>query len=383
MKELNVLHVASFTGNIGDNANHTGFRNNFSKHLDVVINYTEFEIRQIFWKHKSFDENFVTLANQHDLVVIGGGNYFELWVDESETGTSIDIKLELLKKIGTPIVFNALGVDPAQGATEEALKKFRAFLDFAIESPTIKLSCRNDGSIKTLKELVGERYAKEFYHVPDSGFFTEVQDFYHPELEKDKVNIVIQIAGDMIETRFPNNSDLDIGFEDFISGLANYIIRMQDGNVNFILVPHIFRDISVINKLLESLPDNIRRESVSVAPYLVGQKGQDYIFDIYKKADLILAMRFHASVCGLGLGTPCIGLVNYRQIEELYNEIDLEYLKVHVNKQNFDIKLFELSTKLLNKDIVVPANLIDTWRYKLDLFHQELSVWLKTLKDYN
>ena len=72
------------------------------------------------------------------------------------------------------------------------------------------------------------------------------------------------------------------------------------------------------------MPDKIRRENVAVAPYLVGEKGSDYIFNIYKQCDLVLGMRFHANVCSFASKTNVIGLVNYRQIEMLYNELDLE-----------------------------------------------------------
>ncbi|MFL0802360.1 MAG: polysaccharide pyruvyl transferase family protein [Agarilytica sp.] len=378
MDKFRVLHVASFSGNIGDNANHTGFRESFDRHIGVEVEYTEFEIREVFWKRKKFDSSFVVLANSYDLVVIGGGNYFELWVDDSATGTSIDIDLDLLKNIRTPIVFNALGVDPAQGAKDESVKKFRCFLDYAISSPTIILSCRNDGSIKALREIVGEKYADAFYHVPDSGLFTVVKNTYHPEIEPRKKNVVIQVAGDMLETRFPADASESISADEFLNLMARYIENINELDVNFIFVPHIFRDIGVISDLLNLLPDDIRRRNVAVAPYLVGQKGQDYIFDLYKKSDLVLGMRFHANVCGLGLGKTCIGLVNYRQIDELYNELGLEEYKIQVNQKGFDKKLFDLSVKILNDSVFIKEDVLPFWREKLDMFHADIARWLKS-----
>jgi len=382
MKKLNILHVASFLGNIGDNANHTGFKKSLQRHLggEVNIEYTEFEIRKVFWKEKAFDNDFVNLANKFDLVVIGGGNYFELWVEDSHTGTSFDMPLTLLSMIKVPIIFNALGVDPAQGVNEETIQKFRRFLDYAIDSPRIKLSCRNDGSIETLSNLIGEKYANAFYHVPDAGFFTEVKDFYHPEIDAEKNNILIQIAGDMIDTRFPDTSTDGISYDEFLNSMASYIEHMHKLNANFIFVPHIFRDLGPINSLINKLPDNIRRGSVSVAPYLVGQKGQDYIFDLYLKSDLILGMRFHSSICGLGLGKNCVGLVNYRQINELYNEMGLENFKVYVNKKGFEQKLYALSKEMLNGNIKVPSGLLEPWKRKLDLFHSDIKEWLNHIK---
>jgi polysaccharide pyruvyl transferase WcaK-like protein len=380
METLNILHVASFNGNIGDNANHTGFRKELQKALgkNVKAKYEEFEIREVFWKKIFFDYNFVEYANTFDLVVVGGGNYFELWVDDSATGTSIDIALENLEQIKVPLIFNALGVDPAQGASELALTKFRRFLDYCIKNENFKLSCRNDGSIKALKEIVGEEYASSFWHVPDAGFFTSVVDSNHPELSSTKKNVVVQIAGDMLDVRFSREAS-ELNYAGFLEEFSKSLIQVsRQEDAHLIFVPHIFRDIGIIDGVIEMLPDDIRRQSISVAPYLIGQKGQDYIFDLYKKADLVLGMRFHANVCGIGLGTPTIGLINYRQIEELYSELGIGEYSIDVRIEGFSKELISLSTRLISNPDEQNLN-----RLKLDLeariacFHNHVANWLK------
>ena len=119
MRTLKVLHLASFDGNIGDNANHNGVRFLWKKYLpeyDFAI--TPLEMREYFWKWKSFDDDFADMVNEYDLFVCGGGNYFELWVQSSPTGTSVAIPLEVLRKIKTPCLFYALGLDPYMGAPD-------------------------------------------------------------------------------------------------------------------------------------------------------------------------------------------------------------------------------------------------------------------------
>jgi polysaccharide pyruvyl transferase WcaK-like protein len=380
MNKLKALHVASFQGNIGDNANHTGFRKQFQKNTGIELVYTEFEIRKVFWKQTAFDAQFVELANDFDLIIIGGGNYFELWVEDSATGTSFDMSLELFEKIKPPVIFNALGVDPAQGAKETSVNKFRNFLDLAHAKGNVLLSCRNDGSLETLKTIIGEKYAAMFHHVPDAGFFTETIDYPHPEIDPTKKNIVLQLAGDMLDTRFSLTANDSISYAQFIESMAEFICELyRKENVNLILAPHIFRDLDIIHSLLNVLPDSIRRGSLSVAPYLVGQKGQDYIFDIYKKADLVLGMRFHANVCALGLGTPVIGLVNYRQIEKLFDEMGLNAFKVDVNKQGFDQKLLALSRSLLKAPESFPKGYLNQWQKKLNTFHTQIAQYLSTI----
>lgn len=369
MPLLKILHVASFTGNIGDNANHVGFVRQLKSNIDKDFEFTKFEIREVYWGRKSFDSDFVDLANSHDLVVVGGGNYFELWVENSATGCSFDIDLDLLSLIKTPLVFNALGVDPAQGASSLALDKFRKFLDVVISNDHMLLSCRNDGSIKALQQIVGEQYASEFYHVPDAGFFTEVDDYDHPEIMLDKKNVVFQVAGDMLEDRFPNSSSECISYDDFVKGLSNVAVRLCEMGSNIILVPHIYSDLRVISDLISVLPDDLRRRYIKVAPYLTGNLGQSYIFDLYKKSDLVLGMRFHANVCAIGLGTPCVGLVNYRQISELYEELNLTRNAVHVNKTGFDQNLIDLAEKILSTNEGHTRLDLKPWEQKIKRFH--------------
>lgn len=74
---LKILHVASFIGNIGDNASHAGLYNILDKFSEPYL-VDCVEIREFYLNYKAgpikiFDESFVSCANKYDLVVIGGG----------------------------------------------------------------------------------------------------------------------------------------------------------------------------------------------------------------------------------------------------------------------------------------------------------------------
>ena len=55
---LKFLHVASFKGNIGDNANHLGLYDRLRESIGE-FEVHEFEIRRTFWKDAAFDNDFV------------------------------------------------------------------------------------------------------------------------------------------------------------------------------------------------------------------------------------------------------------------------------------------------------------------------------------
>lgn len=63
------LHVASFTGNIGDNANHQGTRRVLSENLGEV-NWTQLEMRESYWGRWSFNQEFVDMANPISLILL-------------------------------------------------------------------------------------------------------------------------------------------------------------------------------------------------------------------------------------------------------------------------------------------------------------------------
>ena len=330
MKKLKVLHLASFIGNIGDNANHKGVRRMFKRYLKYEMFYEEIEIRDYYisWGKRFFNKDFIELVNKYDLLIIGGGNFFDLYIDKSVTGTTLNISNDILEKIKTPILFFGLGCDPYKGASEEILNKFRNFLKTLIKLGRSFISVRNDGSIKNIKEYVGENFLDYIHHVPDGGFFTEIKDFNHPEVPENKNIIAVNVAGDMTDIRFELDAiGKDISYTKFIKELAYTLNQLleEDNNIDIVFVPHIFRDLKAISEVLENLKDEYRRKRITVAPYLSGNKGHDYIFDIYKKANLTVGMRFHTNVCSIGFNTPTIGFsTKHLKVRDLYEEVDYD-----------------------------------------------------------
>lgn len=381
-KKLRVLHVASFIGNVGDNANHKGsefLRNQF---LDYEFDITRKEIREFYWKEWIFNsEDFVNEANSYDLVMIGGGNYFELWVENSKTGTSIDLGLEYLKNIDTPILFYSLGCDIGQGVPQANIEKFRNFIDYLTNSEKYFVSVRNDGALSNIEEIYGDRYKNQIVEIPDGGFFTNVVNLNHFEIEGEMTNILINVAGDMPEVRFPG-IDGKITYETFTQEFAKVIEKLSiesKTSLNFIFVPHIFRDIKTSYDIINNINDKVRRVNVKVAPYLNGDNGHDYIFSLYNQVDLVLGMRFHSNVCSYALKKNLIGLVNYIQISNLYKAINShEY--VEVNKEGFAEVLIDKILEHLNgKEIFENSSN----QVKEDLFEEarveyvKLNNWLK------
>lgn len=336
MEPLKILHIASFHGNIGDNANHAGFRPWFESVLGRPSTWHDLEIREFYWKERQWDSGFVDYANEFDLVVIGGGNYFELWVETSPTGTSIAIPPDLYRQMEVPVFFNALGVDEGQGASAGAVEKFQAFVDCALEEKGDLISVRNDGAHATLTKHLGASYGDRVNTVPDGGFFSSEAWKEEGSNSDGKTLIGINIACDMPEVRFQGfgvESPLISFCEEMAQSLE--LVSEQIPDSELLLVPHIYSDVRVVSLILDRLPDRLRRNRVRVLNYGSGEQIAEGIVREYAQCDLVLGMRFHANVCALAYGVNTLGLECYPQITKLYGELGLEDRLIDVSKPGF------------------------------------------------
>ncbi len=341
MKKIKALHIASYNGNIGDNANHNGFRRRLIETLDREISFTNLEMREFYksWSLRDFNsEKFINLCNEHDLIIIGGGNFFELKWDYSYTGTTINISEDTLDKIKKPILFHGVGCDILKGASENAIEKFKKFLDRITSDDKILVSVRNDGSYKTIQKLYGDVFYKKIYRVPDGAFFMKSKAFDFPEINEEYKSIGINVVSDMKEFRFKNDISGGVLYDDFIKGYASELNSFLKHHLKYqlILFPHIYSDLLAIYNLLEKIEDQYRRKRVVIAPCLTGEGSDEYIFGLYKECDFIMGMRFHSNVCAIAQNIPTIALSSYKKINYLYNEVGIANRVVEVNKKGFE-----------------------------------------------
>lgn len=344
MNEVKALHIASFHGNIGDNANHNGFRRKLKKSLEVNIKFDEIEMREFYqsWNLRDFNsDDFIDLCNNYDLIIIGGGNFFELKWDYSYTGTTVNISHDTLRKINTPIFFHGVGCDIAKGTSSSAITKFDNFLEVLTNSNKYLVSVRNDGSNNTIKKLYGSKYNGKVHKVADGAFFLETTQHEFPELNHNLKSIGINVVSDMKDIRFDTTKKNGIEYDEFIEGFAKYLNQflLENQEYQLIFFPHIYSDLLSIYDLISRIDDKFRRTRVIVAPCITGEGSEDYIFSLYKECDLVLGMRFHSNVCSIAQNIPTIALSSYKKIYDLYSELHLLERVIEVNKEGFLDKL--------------------------------------------
>ncbi len=110
------------------------------------------------------------------------------------------------------------------------------------------MSVRNDGARENLRQHIGQAYADRVHDLPDHGFFVPPPAETSPWAPGHTgQRVAINLACDMSETRFA-------GFENqaaFAREMASVVTDLaeHDPQLQFCLVPHIFRDLEIFGSV--------------------------------------------------------------------------------------------------------------------------------------
>ncbi|MDD3816151.1 MAG: polysaccharide pyruvyl transferase family protein [Desulfocapsaceae bacterium] len=348
---MKILHVASFLGNIGDNASHMGFK----RILDSFFNRYEIqrlEIRKFYKNYKledkcEFNQQFIDFANTFDLLVIGGGGFLDYWVKDSATGTTIDIHPGLLKKLTTPLLICSIGCNPHREVPEGNIAKLRTFLDELCAQPKIKIALRNDGSVNSFKKEIGEHYLEHMEEILDNGYFYEPIE--SPILITNRRYAAVNITNDQLAMKSSLRGDIDTqSYYDQLAKSLTYLITQE--KLNVVLIPHIHSDLKAISELLSKVDDFLVRQFITIAPCIQYDEGAHLLFSIYKNSSLILGMRYHANVCNMAMIKPIVGLAALDRVQYAYDSLGLRNRCVTIDGLFFDDLVNKISTSLHETD---------------------------------
>lgn len=374
MRTIKILHVASFTGNIGDNASHLGLYNVLKTVLGDRLDIEQVEIRRFYKKYSladkmNFDLEFTQKANAKDLLILGGGGFLDYWVPNSETGTTFDMSDEILDKLIVPTLFVSVGCMPHQPVPEGNIDKFHHFLQKVGSKKSMRIAVRNDGSILEIKRLFGSEFEGIITEILDNGFFYEPSlKFSCRLLEKPYIAINTTLDQLTMKNRMIGNINYSQLREELLSLLQRII---DETDYSLVFVPHIFKDLQAFRELLEGMNDFYIRSRVAIAPYLQGNYGCNYLMSVYNQADSVLSMRFHANVCPLSMGKRTVGLAALDRVVHMYNSIGKSSDCIPVNEKFAD--------KVYKKMIDISPNNSDTLISERKV--QSLNTYMKLLSE--
>lgn len=337
---MKILHLGSHNGNIGDNASHIGFRKIIEDIVseDTVID--KLEIRKFYNNYSLpdrlfFDSKFTARVNKYDLLVVGGGGFLDYWVENSVTGTTLNISKEVFDLIKVPVMITSVGCMPHKEVPEGNVEKFRNFLDYLLSRKNTLIAVRNDGSKETLKQFIGEQYAAAIPEVLDHGFFYENDGtFYKPFEEK---YILINTTSDQVLMK--NRSIGKIDGERHIIEMSKAINNIiHNSELNIVFAPHIYSDYQAIDGILKHINDYHIRSRIAITPFAQGDFGCNQIYSAYKNSAVVAGMRFHANVCSIAMNVPSIGLAALDRVQNMYDSLGLHNSVVKVDRP-FSVEL--------------------------------------------
>jgi len=347
---MRILHVASFVGNVGDNASHQGLYSILSGLFDAY-EVEQLEIRKFYknYQHSDkryFNHDFIIFANQFDLVVIGGGGFLDYWVKDSSTGTTVDLAPELVKEIKVPTIIASVGCVPHKDVPDGNIEKFRSFLEAVKLNPKVKILIRNDGSVNSFKKYIGKKYLDDISEILDNGFFFDVNETLLPFEDE---YVAINITNDQLAMNSSCRESIRIDrYHDALVKTIKYLC--EEKKLKIVFVPHIYSDLKAISEIVFQLDDYIIREFVSIAPCIQGDSGARLAFSVYKHSALTIGSRFHANVCALAMRVPVVGLVALDRVKYVFDQFKLPDSYVLLDYDFSDDLIKIIDTKLHETD---------------------------------
>lgn len=368
MKKIKVLHLASFSGNIGDIASHSGLYDLLPQKENISI--IQMEIRSFYQnvKENEFDEAFCNYVNQFNLLIVGGGGFLAINCEKSKTATTFDIEEKMFDKIKIPVIFNSIGISEYVPASISMRQRFKKFMEYLLTKDNVLITTRNDGGIDILRGYCNQEKLKKIIPIYDCGFFAQVPDYFQPNIIKEKINVAINVAGDMLETRLSES----LGLSWFISEIAKMLEKILDenDNVNIIFVPHILKDLELISQIVCHIPEKYKRNRVSTA--LCSCFGESALinFDLYRKCRCIIAMRNHAAIVPFGMGCNVVGLSTLNDFKNFFVTIGMRDNLVEIREKNCFEKLLKKIDFYINQNTdvryqVMIKNEIELQRQKI------------------
>jgi len=384
------MHLFTFEGNMGDIFVWSSIQSLLSEALQTNIEFRNVEIREFYRNSQKryFDAKFLTEINECDLLIIGGGAFFDVRWDYSHTGTTLNFSDEFIEGIQIPVIIMGLGyLEP--GNTDEGnsvqkciFNKFERFIRNVSERKSWFLSIRNDGSMERITVRFGAEFATLFKEIPDNGFYFHKNISSHEFDEKKRHTIGFQIAN----TSFTADDAVIAGLKELYDSIAKVvkILVEQDNRVVFFL--HMPSDIDAVSKILQCIGVEGFRRNVVLAPYNpAGVNAAKEIVSYYKACDVVVAMRFHANVIALENIIPTVGLISLgvvsgERIAALYQKLGLgEYvLQTGGEDDCLDERILHLLSQLLSN----PQKCIDLETRAMTKIMQQRNDYCESLRTF-
>tara|TARA_Y100000389_G_scaffold31120_1_gene26346 strand:- start:18941 stop:20026 length:1086 start_codon:yes stop_codon:yes gene_type:complete len=340
--KLKILHLASFTGNLGDSISHKGLSNVLKEKYKNHYTLNRLEIRRMYQnsyiKKIKCNSNLISYINKHDLFLIGGGGFLSPVFDKTATGTTFDFNSKFIDSITTETIFTSIG-GVCKPKSKSIALKFKEFMKHIENQKYINLCLRNDGSIDELTSLLGEsKLNKNIINVVDNAFY----------YEKNKdINIsdtaVINIGYDQVRQYIKKP-------EKYYKWLAHLVEAMviKDYCSKVIFVPHTFQDLKAISDTLSYLADDFIRYYIGVETLAYSKKSITRIENLYNCSKFILGGRYHSNIMGIIFNKNSVPTYSHPRVTSMLESLKISSRDLYSSELSIEKALKNKVSKLSN-----------------------------------
>lgn len=326
MNVLRVLHIASHEINVGDGALNGAIREGVRRLHSGPVAFDLADVA-VFRKELSVAE-----LDSYDLVLVGGGGGISNGPHARRTGTPMPLDLETYRETNTPFAFVGIGHNIFAGQPLKYASALTQLLTEVRRKGDI-FSVRNDGSRQRLIRDLGD-VALMVREIPDPGFFVR-SEVRKPLEAGPRPFALIQVAGDAIADRVrPNRWGGIVGrmhsreaksmLAEWISQVALHLWNRH--GLDILLAPHIHHDVPLCSDIMRRLYAQAGA-AAQHRPFRVGgtphPSHAEEFFGCYRAARLVIGMRGHAVICGIGLRCPTIALSSHPKVGEFLASCNL------------------------------------------------------------
>lgn len=352
---LTLMHLAnSNSTNVGNGALILGSERVIGEDFGRPVNWVREPWDDYTFDLRTFDRTFVDRVNREtDGLIVGGAVAIHGRHYLRNAGMRFDLPLELWPELKKPVVFYGLSHRHWRHQPFHHIDKLRRALAFAMESPRMLFSVRNDGTREWLEELFGTRL-DGLHVIPDPAIYVpEEVPTETPELRDDRVNIILafnnedaiyryggpvreatsRLLGPMMEEKAVMRLGAALGrMEQRRSRIIGHILTVverlwREMPINIILVPHYFDDYGMISEFVSRCRPQIAHQHM-LSTGLTTLAGARQFYGRYAKADLAISMRVHSMSPSLGLGVPMVPLITQERMWAFLREAEVDDLGV-------------------------------------------------------
>ena len=314
---LKILHIASHELYVGDGALNQVFRERLQALSDRPLAFT---LLDAIVQPPQLTAGDVA---GFDLVLVGGGGGINNSRRASRTGTELPMSLAEYRAAKPAFAFVALGHN-LYGSERFRHGPALTQLLHVVEERGDFFSVRNDGSRARIAEAIGADPARTIEEVPDPGFFI-ASPSVRPIEAGDRPYALLQIAGQSLWLRLGGGLHRRVlhrafafGTRGLAAALADWGMRCwRDHGLDILLAPHVDADVPLAAEVLRLLYARAGAAALH-RPFRMGGTPHPLhaksFFSAYAAAEMIVGMRGHAVICGVGSGRPLIALSTHPKV---------------------------------------------------------------------